>query len=338
MLMRKSRPTLDDVARAVGVSSATVSRVINNTGQIAEETRARVQAAILELNYKPHEAARGLASGRLHTIGLITSYIARPFFAPMLRGIEAATRACNYNLLIHCTQGEPSRAPRYERPLGPNNTDGLLIFAEVLDESELVFLYENRFPVVLLHQTPPQPLDIPVVSYENKESARQLVEHLIRVHGYRRIAFLRGRENQEDGHWRELGYRKALQRNEIAFNPILVGRGVDAMEAGITVNRWLEGGLDIEAIFAVDDDKAMAVMHALEMAGRKVPEDIAVVGFDDSHVPYYPMTPLTTVRAPIEDTGREGVNQLMKLINTGHAEPLTLLPTELVIRRTCGCG
>ena len=202
---------------------------------------------------------------------------------------------------------------------------------------ELIFLYETQFPIVLLHQTPPAPLNIPVVSYENKESARKLVEHLIQVHGYRRIAYLKGRESQEDGYWRELGYRKALEENDIVFDPQLVGRGMDAEEAEKTVSQWLAEGVEMEAIFAVDDDKAMAVMHALQIAGRRVPEDIAVVGFDDSHVPYYPMTPLTTVRAPIEDAGREGVNQLMKLINTGHADPLTLLPTELVIRRTCGC-
>jgi LacI family transcriptional regulator len=338
MVKKKLRPTLDDVARLAGVSTATVSRVINNTGQIADGTRDRVQAAIEDLNYKPYEAARSLASGRLNTIGLITPVIARPFFSPMLRGIEATARDCDYKLLIHCTQGEPSHSTRYERPLGPNNTDGLLIFADVLDESEIVFLHESQFPIVLLHQTPPNSLNIPVVSYENKESARKLIEHLIQVHGYRRIAFIKGRESQEDGYWRELGYRKALQENGITFDPNLLARGSDADEAEKSVGQWLSEGVDIDAIFAVDDDKAMAVMHALIMAGKKIPEDIAVVGFDDSHVPYYPMTPLTTVRAPIEDAGREAVNQLMKLIKEGHADQLTLLPTELVIRRTCGCG
>jgi LacI family transcriptional regulator len=333
-----SRATIADVAKRAGVSIATVSRVINQSAPVTDDTVARVRSAIAELNYVPQAAARRLARGRTNALGLIADIISVPFFAPLLQGIEGAAREAGFDLLIHCTQCEPSPTSGFQRPLGPHNTDGLLVFAGALDDSELTYLYENRFPAVLLHQTPPDGLDIPVVTFENKRSARQLVEHLIAVHGYRWIAFLKGPESQEDSYWREMGYREALSAHGIELDPALVASaGVKGREVQTSVKGWLDERRPIDAVFSWDDDSALEVIRILQQAGKRVPEDTAVVGFDDIHLAHYLAPPLTTVRVPVERAGREAVRQLVSLVETGDAEPMTLLATELVIRRSCGC-
>jgi DNA-binding LacI/PurR family transcriptional regulator len=136
-----------------------------------------------------------------------------------------------------------------------------------------------------------------------------------------------------------MGYRESLAVHAIPFDPALVTRGgFNQEQAQISVENWLAQGLEIEAIFSGDDEAATGVLTALQRAGKRVPEDIALVGFDDVYVSRYLVPPLTTVRAPIEQAGREAARQLGQLIRTGQADPLVLFPTELIIRRSCGCG
>jgi DNA-binding LacI/PurR family transcriptional regulator len=325
--------TIADVARRAGVSIATVSRVINRTAPVAPATEMRVRAAIADLNYRPSPVARRLAGGKTHVLGFLTTEISTPFFTPILRGIEAGAREAGLGLLIHCTQGQPG-----PRPMGQHNTDGLLVFAGSLEDEELVHLHGAGFPMALLHQSPPHGLNIPYVTFENKAGARRLVDHLIETHSYRRIAFLRGPEDQEDSYWRELGYRESLEAHGIPLDSSLIATGgFNKEQAQVPVERWLAEGTEIDAIFAGDDESAVGVIIALLRNGKRVPEDIAVVGFDDVHMADYLMPPLTTVRAPVEQAGREAVRQLVRLINAGEADKVVLLPTELVVRRSCGC-
>lgn len=334
-----TRATIADVAELAGVSIATVSRVINQTGPVAGETAAQVHAAIAELKYVPHAAARGLASRRTQTLGLLLPGISDQFSAAMLRGIEAGAREGGYDLLIHSTHVESGAGPAPRRRLGEHNTDGLLIFTDSLDNAELTRLYQLGFPMVLLHRSPPDGLTIPCVTFENKSGARQLIDHLIERHGYRRIAFLAGPEEHEDSYWREMGYRESLAAHDIPFDPALVARGgFNQEQAQRSVENWLAHNMELEAIFSGDDEAGIGVLAALQQANRRVPADIALVGFDDIDVSRYLNPPLTTVRAPIEQAGREAARQLVTLIRSGRADPLVLLPTELVIRRSCGCG
>jgi DNA-binding LacI/PurR family transcriptional regulator len=192
--------------------------------------------------------------------------------------------------------------------------------------------------MVLLHQSPPDLLNIPAIAIENKDGAVMLVSHLIEVHGRRRIVFLQGPEGHEDSGWRARGYREALETHNIAFHPELVASGeFDEDEAFATIQQMLLDGIEFDAIFAGDDDSAIGAMRALKMAGRRVPPDVAVVGFDDVPFARYLSPPLTTVRAPIEEIGREAVRQLVRLMNGQPAEALTLMRTALVIRESCGC-
>jgi DNA-binding LacI/PurR family transcriptional regulator len=287
-----------------------------------------------ELQFVPRHAARVLASRRTNTIGLVLSEISGAFFPPMLRGIEAEAHEAGYDLLIHSTQKEgPSR-----RPLGEHNTDGLLIFTDSLDHRELHRLYNMNFPMVLLHQTPPDSLSIPVIAIENKDGAAMLVNHLIERHDRRRIVFLRGPDGHQDSVWRERGYREALEAHHIEVDPALFALGgFDEEEAFVAMQQILSDGLEFDAIFAGDDDSAIGAMRALKMAGRLMPREVAVVGFDDVPFARYLSPALTTVRAPIEEVGREAVHQLTRLMHGEPAEALTLMRTELVIRESCGC-
>ena len=338
MASRKPSPTISDVARQANVSIATVSRVLNASPLVTNDTAERVQAAIRQLSFVPHATARGLASKRTHTLGLVLPVIGREYFAPLLRGIETEVRQSGYHLLIETTETpDPSTHP-YLRGLGEHNTDGLIMFADSVEEEDLLRLHKNGFPVVLLHQSPPDGIDIPVISIENKSSAQKIVAHLIEIHNRRRIAFLRGQEGHEDAIWREKGYRMALQSHAIPFDSSLVAYGgFDPNIAKEAVAKLITEAVEFDAIFTGDDDAASGVLAALHQAGKRVPQDVAVVGFDDAPFSRYLTPSLTTVRAPTEEVGRTAVRQLLKIIKTEYAEPLILLPTELVLRTSCGC-
>jgi DNA-binding LacI/PurR family transcriptional regulator len=192
--------------------------------------------------------------------------------------------------------------------------------------------------MILLHRSPPPGVAIPCVTFENKYGAYQMVNHLIQECGHRRIAFLTGEAGNEDSYWREIGYKEALIDHGIPVDPNMIGVGeFDDQVAERVITQWLAEGRQVDAIFAGDDVSARGVIRAIQKAGLSVPDDIAVAGFDDALLSKYLDPPLTTVHAPIEESGRIAAEMLLRLIQTGQAEPLTLLPTELIIRRSCGC-
>lgn len=333
------RATISDVARLAGVSIATVSRVLNGTAPVAEETMLQVNQAIAALDFAPHAAARTLAGRRTDTIGLLLPEISGAFYSPLIHGIESSAREAGFDLLIHTTADRFREGGRIQLPLDEHNTDGLLVFTDRLSDAELARFHGRGFPLVLLYRSAPAGLDIPVVTLENKAGARGLVEHLIVTHGCRRIAFLAGPSGNEDSSWREAGYREALRAHGIDDDPALHGLGdFDNGRARATVQQWLSQGVLFDAIFAGDDDAAMGCIQALTEAGRRVPEDVAVVGFDDVLLAGLMVPRLTTVRTPIETAGRQAARLLISLIQGEAVEQLVLLPTELVIRQSCGCN
>ncbi len=330
--------TIHDVAAMAGVSIATVSRVINGSSRVSSAMKTRVQAAISTLNFVPHTAARILATRKTNTIGLILPEVSGFYFSPLLNGIEECLRELGYDLLVHSSVSRQDGVDQAARKLGEHNTDGLLIYTASVSKDEINRLHSHGFPMVLLLQSPPDGLDIPSVTIENKAGALKAINHLIEVHGHRKIAFLAGPENEEDSYWRELGYREALASHGIPVDLDLISfGGFDTPTAQNSVTELLAQGLHIDAIFAGDDDSAIGAINALQYTDLRVPEDIAIVGFDDVSVSRYLSPPLTTVHVPIEQAGYTAAQQVIRLI---HQEPVELsvqLPTELVIRRSCGC-
>lgn len=337
MTRKSDSVTIRDVARHADVSVATISRFINQNAPVSQEAAERIQQVMLDLNYKPHAAARHLAMRRTQTIGLVLHNVHTDFFAPLLSGIESVVNQNQYNLLV-ATNQSPKRKDS-QPPVGPHNTDGLLVFADSLSEERLIHLSLNGFPLVLIHRTPPVNLRIPFVTVENKAATRKIIDHLIKVHNRKRIVFLRGLHEQEDSHWREKGYLDALDANGIRFDPALILDGEFRGEIAYQNIKKLikQHKINFDAIFTGNDDAATGVLTALHESGLRVPEDVSVAGFDNSRLSPFLDPPLTTVRAPTEEVGRCAASLLFNMMRDQPAEPVTLLSTEIIIRRSCGC-
>jgi DNA-binding LacI/PurR family transcriptional regulator len=313
--------------------------VLNDSAPVDDNKAQKVRLAIEELNYQPKAAARILARQKTETIGLLLPLISGDYFAGVLRGVERGVIEGGFDLLIHSTFIDIHPNSPYSRVLGEHNSDGLIVFTDSIDEGELTRLAEMQFPVVLLHRSSPEGLEIPSVTVENKNGAKQIVEHLIQVHNRRKIVYLRGPEEHEDSQWREIGYRQALEDAGIPLDPAWIGTGnFDNRDAQDAIETMLMDGVEFDAVFAGDDESAAGVLIALRFAGLQVPEQVSVVGFDDSNLAHHLVPPLTTVDAQVEQAGYSAAKKLIEKITRGETDNITLLPTKLVLRRSCGCA
>jgi LacI family transcriptional regulator len=338
MTQKSNSVTIRDVARQAKVSVATVSRYINHSAPVSKAVGKRLDKVMTNLQYTPHAAARHLASRKTQIIGLLLTNMHNVFFGPMVSGVESAVRENGYNLIV-ATYLPNSHKDGNVPPIGPHNTDGLIVFANSLQGQQLKQLYEKHFPVVLVHRTPPESLPLPYVTVENKAATRRLIDHLIEVHGRRRIMFLRGPADQEDSRWRELGYQASLAAHDLPYDPhLILNGGFERDIAYAAMKEFLAGPHpDFDAVFSGDDDAALGSMLALQEAGLRIPEDIALVGFDDQKLSAFLTPQLTTVRAPTEVVGRVAGDHLFALLQGATVNRATLLPTDIILRRSCGC-
>jgi DNA-binding LacI/PurR family transcriptional regulator len=338
MTRRSSSVTIRDVARQADVSVATVSRYINQNAPVSLEVAERLDKVMTELRYVPHAAARHLASRKTRVIGLLLNNLHNDFFVPLLNGVEAVVRQKDYNLII-ATYHANSRH-RVPPPIGPHNADGLLVFSDGLADEDLVALHAQGFPMLLVHRTPPPHLLIPSVTVENMEITQALVDHLINGHKKRRILFLRGPIHQQDSILREMGYRSVLQANGIPLDEdLILSADFERDVAYRVMNEFLgrEKQVLFDAVFTGDDDAAIGVLKSLHEHEIRIPEDVAVVGFDDLGFAPFLNPPLTTVRAPTEQVGRMATERLFELLENHPSTEVTILPTEIIFRRSCGC-
>lgn len=334
----QKRATISDVARMADVSISTVSRVINANAPVAEDTAARIHAAIATLAYTPSAAARALAGQRTNTIGLYLPSFSGGFFAEMLRGVEAGVREAGYDLLIHVHPPLANGAAPGRLPLGEDNTDGVIIFTNAVPDAAVSNLARHGLPLVLLFRPPLDGVAAPSIMIDNQPGAGELVSHLIEIHGRRRIAFLRGPSDNQDSEQREAAYRRALESHGLPYEPALTAQGNFISERAYqAVKGWLESGIDFDGLFAGDDECAVGALRALHEAGRRVPQEVSLVGYDDIPMASGVVPALTTVHSPIAEAGHMAACQLVSLIRTGHAEAQQTLSTHVVIRQSCGC-
>lgn len=325
------------MAQKAGVSPATVSRYINDSVPVSKEVAERIQQVMDDLKYVPYAAARQLATQRAHAIGVLLTDIFNEFFPPLVGGIEAVVQQEGYNLLlatrIAASQGDD------QIPLGPHNSDGMIVFSGTLSDDEILDLYHVGFPLVLIYRVSPEGAHIPSVTVGNKRATRKLIDHLIEVHQRRKIMFVRGPENNEDSHWREVGYQESLASHGIEYDPELIIAGeYNRKDAYRAMLEFLtDEHPEFDAIFTGNDDSAVGILDALNEKGIRVPDDISVVGFDDLELSAFLNPPLTTVNAPTEYVGQTAARYLFNLLSGQDVDPVTLLPTEIRIRRSCGC-
>ncbi|WP_424215848.1 LacI family DNA-binding transcriptional regulator (plasmid) [Streptomyces sp. BI20] len=333
------RPTIADIARAAGVSKPTVSRVLNERPDVSEATRARVLAAVDELRYVPSHAAQTLRTGRTRTLGLVVPLHLWGWLSDIQRGVAAETARRGYSLLLH-TLGEGPEAARAftEETLPTMAVDGLVLLMadELLPHLDGSTLRGTPVVVVDDRDDAPGPVRIGV---ENEDGARALTQHLLAV-GHRRIAFVGGPAEHAFVHERLAGHRAALATAGVPADPTLEfltpGREPDAAETVRALLRHPDGAPD--AVFAVHDELAYQLMAHLRAAGVDLPGAMAVVGFDDIPPSRVTHPPLTTVRQPFPQLGREAVRTALDLVDGLAVAPTHRLPTTLALRASCGAG
>jgi len=333
---RRNVATLEAVAARSGVSRATVSRVVNGSPRVSTDVRRAVESAIVELGYVPNRAARSLVTRRSDSVAVVIAepagrLFSDPFFPRLLRGISAGLTARDLQLvlLMPSSTSETHRTADY---LTAGHVDGALLVSLHGDDPLPARMAEAGIPMILAAR-PPRGSAASYVDVDNRGGARSAVEHLITT-GRRVIATIAGPADMAPGVDRLAGYRDALTEAGIAVDDRLIVRGDFTQEGGaLAMASLLRARSDIDAVFAASDLMAAGALLALTGAGRRVPHDVAVVGFDDSAVATTTNPPLTSVRQPIEEMGQEMARLLIESIEgTGHAARRVILATELIQR------
>ena len=330
--------TLDEVARVAGVSRATVSRVVNGNPRVTPEVRRTVERAVDRLGYVPNPAARSLVTRRTQSIGLVIAEPAGrlfedPFFPRLLRGIGSAlsSRDLQLVLLMPQSSGEEARTERY---LTAGHVDGALLVSLHGNDPLPKAVAMRGIPVVVGGR-PPRGSMVSYVDVDNVQGARTAIEHLI-AGGRRRIATIAGPQDMPAGEDRLTGYHDALDAAGMARDAKLVSDGDFTQQGGAEgTRRLLAARPDLDAIFVASDLMATGAIQVLRAAGRRIPDDVAIVGFDDSAITETTDPPLTSVRQPIEEMGREMVRLLVEhLAEPGSVPRTVILATQLVRRRS----
>jgi LacI family transcriptional regulator len=334
----KKRLTIAEVAREAGVSSQTVSRVINNRPDVAPETRQRVQQVIKRLGYQPSAIARSLASRRTRTLGLITADFSDYFFTQVIAGAEIEARKHDYFFMLGSTERNPQDEPEYIRLLTEHHVQGIL-FARPSTEPDnryLLGLLRRGVPVVTTAYHLPG-TNLTVVDVDNVNGGQQATRYLLEC-GRRQIAMITGPTTWKSVNDRTRGYKLALEAASVAFDPSLTAKGDWSYQSGYrAMQELLARGRSFSALFAQNDQMAIAAIRALRETGRRVPGDVAVVGYDDIPAAEYCDPPLTTIRQPMQEVGKVATRLLIQAIE----EPDTvqrgevLLKTQLIQRRSC---
>jgi LacI family transcriptional regulator len=329
--------TLEDIARLSGVSRSTVSRVINGDANVKDETRKKVMEVVGWHNFQPNLAARGLAMGHTNVIGLVipmgvSTLFTNPYFSQLIQGVSTACNVLDHSIMFWLAE------PEYERRMvrqiiGNGMVDGVVVSATLIDDPIVVSLHESRMPFVLIGHHPS--LDLNSVDLDNVQGARLATSHLLGA-GRKRVATISGSQNTMAGRDRSYGYRLALKEKDIIFDPALVVDGNFTEQGGyLAMQKLLPAHPD--GVFAASDLTAAGAMRAILEAGLRVPEDIAIVGFDDLPVATQLEPSLTTIHQPIQRMGTLAVETLINIIHEPQSPPHRIvIEPELILRESCG--
>ncbi|HEY0953800.1 MAG TPA: LacI family DNA-binding transcriptional regulator [Roseateles sp.] len=331
--MSQANATIKDVARVAGVSVATVSRALNGADNVLPDTRQRILDAARELRYAPSGAARSLITRKTDTVGALLPDLHGEFFSELIRGIDQAARSRGLHLLLSSSHDDADEAAAALRAMN-GRVDGLVVMSPHADDDFLAQNLPHNLPAVLLNSGVRRPSQR-VFAVDNYGGAREMTEHLVRS-GRRRIAFLGGPAANFEARERERGYRAGLGRGTQPW--LLDGdfSETGGQRAGAALLA-LPASQRPDAVFAANDIMAIGLLGALQAGGVRVPEDIALAGFDDIPVARYVSPALTTMHVPIAALGSQALDALADALEGPAAGvDATVMPVQLVVRRSCG--
>ena len=329
---------IEEIAKISGVSRSTVSRVINNDARVRAETRQRVQEVINRLGFQPNAMARSLAGGKSHILGLVipvgvSALFVDPYFPLLIQGVSSACNAREYSVVLWLAEPEYER--RMMREILHNGlVSGVIVASMVFNDPIVQALAESDIPFILVGRHPHDER-VSYVDVDNLNSAHEAVSHLLRL-GRKRVATITGPQNMVVGKDRYQGYLDAIRSGGLVVDPNLVAEG-DFSDMGGYFS--MKGLLPFhpDAVFAASDIMAVGAMRAINEAGLRIPGDVAVIGFDDLPLAAHTNPPLTTIRQPAIRTGVVTTEVLIEMVEHPVSQPRRIvLPTELVIRSTCG--
>lgn len=332
--MGNSRVTVREIARLAGVSVATVSRVSNGIGQVSEETRRRVLNAIEAHGYRPDHLGRALAAGRHGAVGLVFPGLAGPYFAELIQGfeLEAMQSAAVHILCTHLREDSDAQVIEMAR-----RVDGITVLGGTVSD-QAVRRLAKLVPVVMLAGLGPDS-SVPSVRAENMASMAELTRHLLVHHGLRDLAFVGNPAGSPDVSERWDGFRAAHRELAMTPPPAPVEVGLQQSDGVLAADQLLGRDTPPRGIVCANDETALGVLVGALGRGLRVPQDVVITGFDDVSMSALVSPPLTTVRQPIRELAAEAARQLLRAAVDPDGEPpeSVLLPTELVVRGSCGC-
>jgi LacI family transcriptional regulator len=330
--------TIKDVAKAANVSVASVSRALNGSSSVTEETRKLVLETARTLRYVPHSGARSLSTSRTNTIGVVLPDLYGEFFSELIRGIDVAARRRGLHLLVSSSHGDAAEAGAALRAMS-GRVDGLIVMSPHIDAGFLAANLPDTLPIVLLN-THDAGHQCSSLAIDNYGGAAAMVQHLVEM-GHRRIVMITGPANNFESEERLRGFRETIARLVPGHdqNELTVLHGDFSEESGYRAGHQLQALKRLpDAVFAANDMMAIGCLFALGEAGLRVPRDIALAGFDDIPTVRFVTPPLTTVRVRIAEMGSRALETLAFQVENpdGTKRSNQVLQTELVVRRSCG--
>lgn len=329
--------TIRDVAKKAKISITTVSRVLNQSNhRVNPRTKQRVLRAIEELNYRPNILARGLLKKGTQTIGVIVPDISNSYYSEITHGIEDIANKNGYTVIICNTYRLSSRVLNYIEVLAERQVDGIILAGGINGKSLIEeSLKRNELKVVLIGE---HGIDFPSVQIDNFAGAYNAISYLIES-GHRDIGFIKGPSRSITSRERLKGYRKALEDNHIKVKESLIKNGDFTPKGGVEATKSLIGQkIKPSAIFCANDQMAIGAIKILRESGYRVPEDMAIVGFDDIELASYIRPSLTTISVPMYRLGQKAMTDLLNIIKKKGVEKKSVLQTKLIIRESTGNG
>lgn len=327
--------SIKDVAKEAEVSIATVSRVLNDVDVVNEDTKKKVQEAIKKLGYRPNIIARSLKTQKSRTIGIIIPDISNQFYPEIVRGAEDVSNIYNYNIMLCNTDLDPEKEMEYLRVLKEKMVDGVIYMSNSLEAEMIELIKELEIPTVLVETTDKENT-FPSVTIDNEKAAIDAMNYLIKK-GNKKIAYIGTHEDAVNAAaYRFSGYRAVLKKNNIEFNEELCSFGGLKAQDGYEGIKNILKLSEVDAVFCSSDELAMGAINALRDMGKKVPEEIDVIGFDNIYSSAFFYPKLTTVEQPMYDMGSVGMRMLIKIINGAElVQHHFVLPHQIVERDSC---